>query len=609
MKKIAAVIVGTALLMNLFACSNQTSSSASGTASGSGSSTVTGQVTTISGNSYTLKLGTITGSKSTDGSGGAPAGNAPSGGKPTGNAPTGSAPSGDKPNGNAPAGSAPSGDKQTGNPPTGSAPSGNKPDGNPPAGGPGNGGGNFKTFTAGSESLTITINDSTSVTIEGKDNNVTGKASSIKVGDVLEVQLGENHTATAVTVKNLSGGGFGGSSQVTNGTSANTIKESATITGTTYTSSGDDENALRIDGVTATLKNITVNKSGGKTSNTENGDFYGQNAGLLALNGANVTISGANVTTNAQNGNGVFSYGKGTTVTISDSKITTSKDNSGGIQTTGGGTTNAKNLTVSTSGNSSAAIRSDRGGGTVVVDGGTYKTFGTGSPAIYSTAAISVSNATLSAANSEALVIEGLNSISLKNCSLTGNMTATKTNDGSENLHNIMLYQSMSGDAQVGTSKLSVSGGSITAKSGDMFYVTNTSSVITLDSVTLNLANENLLTVAGNSSSRGWGTAGKNGGQLTFSATNMNLTGKVTVDTISTLNFTLGEGSSLKGTINIVKNAAGGTAVSNNAVVMVAKGATWNLTGNCSVTSLTNNGTIHYNGYTITLADGTVLKS
>lgn len=32
------------------------------------------------------------------------------------------------------------------------------------------------------------------------------------------------------------------------------------------------------------------------------------------------------------------------------------------------------------------------------------------------------------------------------------------------------------------------------------------------------------------------------------------------------------------------------------------------LTGDCVITSLTNNGTINFNGYTITLAGGTVLQ-
>ena len=61
--------------------------------------------------------------------------------------------------------------------------------------------------------------------------------------------------------------------------------------------------------------------------------------------------------------------------------------------TTGGGITKAYNLDVTTSGQSSAAIRTDRGGGVVTVDGGTYTSNGLGSPAIYSTADITVSNA------------------------------------------------------------------------------------------------------------------------------------------------------------------------------------------------------------------------
>ena len=405
------------------------------------------------------------------------------------------------------------------------------------------------------------------------------------------------------------GGGFGGSGTVTQGTSANTIDTDTTVYSETYESTGDDESALRVDGATATLNGITVNKSAGKSSNTEDGDFYGQNAALLATNGATVTIENATITSSAQNGNGVFSYGEGTTVNISDSTIQTSADNSGGIQTTGGGTTNASNLTVETSGNSAAAIRSDRGGGTVNVDGGSYTSNGENSPAVYSTAAITVKNADLTANNSEALVIEGQNSITLENCTVTGSMSDNGTS-ADENVHNVMIYQSMSGDAEVGTSRFSMTGGSLTGKRGDLFYITNTHSVITLSGVAL--TNEdtaaNLMTIAGNSASHGWGTAGKNGAQVELTADAQTLSGDITVDSISTLNFTLKNNSSFTGTLNIVDNAEGGTAVENNAVVTIEAGSTWTLTGDCTLTSLTNNGTINFNGHTITLADGTVLR-
>ena len=405
------------------------------------------------------------------------------------------------------------------------------------------------------------------------------------------------------------GGGFGGSGTVTQGTSANTIDTDTTVYSETYESTGDDENALRVDGATATLNGITVNKSAGKSSNTEDGDFYGQNAALLATNGATVTMENATITSSAQNGNGVFSYGEGTTVNISDSTIQTSADNSGGIQTTGGGTTNASNLTVETSGNSAAAIRSDRGGGTVNVDGGSYTSNGENSPAVYSTAAITVKNADLTANNSEALVIEGPNSITLENCTVTGSMSDNGTS-ADENVHNVMIYQSMSGDAEVGTSRFSMTGGSLTGKHGDLFYITNTHSVITLSGVAL--TNEdttaNLMTIAGNSASHGWGTAGKNGAQVELTADAQTLSGDITVDSISTLDFTLKNNSSFTGTLNIVDNAEGGTAVENNAVVTLEAGSTWTLTGDCTLTSLTNNGTINFNGHTITLADGTVLR-
>lgn len=371
-----------------------------------------------------------------------------------------------------------------------------------------------------------------------------------------------------------------------------------------------DENALRIDNATVTLDGITVDKSAGATSSTENGDFYGVNAALLATNGATVTIKNATVTSSAQNGNGVFSYGSGTTVNISDSTITTTADNSSGIQTTGGGTTNASNLTVDTSSNSSAAIRSDRGGGTVNVDGGSYTSNGYNSPAVYSTAAITIKDAALTANNSEALVIEGQNSIDLEDCTVSGNMSDTKGTSSDENVHNVMIYQSMSGDADVGTSSFSMTGGSLTSNNGDMFYITNTDCILSLSGV--DIVNKDsdayLMNITGNSASHGWGTAGANGAQVTFTADDQTLEGDIRVDSISTLNMTLSGNSTFTGTINIDENEEGGEAVSDNAVVTIEKGSTWTLTGDCTITSLTNNGTINFNGYTITLADGTVLK-
>ena len=588
MKKLVSILCAGAMLLSLAACGAKADTTYAG-------QTITGKATALEGTSVTLALGELTEDAAPGGDSQQPP-EMPSDGQ-TGDQPTGTPP--EKPERT-------SGDNQSGQqPPEMPENSENgQPDGTPPDMPEGGMGGS--SFTESGETLTIDITNAAIV-----KNGETISSTELAVDDVVQVTF--DNSGSAATVEIVSGGksgGFGGSSQVTQGDSANTISEDGTYTDTTYTSTGDDENALRVDGATVTLDGITVDKSAGATSNTENGDFYGVNAALLATNGANVTITNATVTSSAQNGNGVFSYGTGTTVNISESMITTTADNSGGIQTTGGGTTNATNLVVSTSGNSSAAIRSDRGGGTVNVDGGSYVSNGYNSPAVYSTADITVKNAFLTANNSEALVIEGKNAITLENCTVTGNMSDTKGSSSEENVHNVMIYQSMSGDADVGTSTFSMTGGTLTSKNGDMIYVTNTHCVLTLSGVTIQNedADGALLRVVGNSASHGWGTAGSNGAQVEFTADGQTLNGDIVVDTISTLNMTLTNGSSFTGTVNIVDNAQNGTAVSNNAVVTIESGCTWTLTGDCTITSLTNSGTINFNGYTITLADGTMLR-
>ena len=604
MKRMISLCCAGLMAFSLAACGSQNATSSTSTPQVT--SSVVGKITALDGTTATLQLGELTENQpgdppSQDGtqSGGDNANGDSSASGQSQTPPE--KPEGDN-NTQGTGDSSSSTDTQSGSstPPSGQ----NAPpsDGQGPAPG--------STFTAGEETATVDLSSAT-VTKESQDGTTDASLSDLAVGDVIEVTMGDDNTATAVVIKSL-GGAPGGSDsgEVDQGTSANTIDKDTEASSTTYTSDGDDENALRVTDATATLNGVTVNKSGGASSNPGNGDFYGTNAALLATDGATVTIQDATITSNAQGGNGVFSYGKGTTVNISDSTITTQKDNSGGIQTTGGGTTNATNLTVETNGNSSAAIRSDRGGGTVNVEQGTYTSKGYNSPAVYSTADITVKNATLTAENSEALVVEGKNSITLENCDVSGNMSDSKGTSSSENVHNVMIYQSMSGDAETGTANFSMTGGTLTGNNGDQFYVTNTDCNITLSGVTLvnKDTDGKLLRVTGNSATRGWGTAGKNGAQVTFTADAQTLDGDIEVDSISTLDLTLKNSSTFTGTIYIVDNADGGTAVENNAVVTIEKGSKWVLTGDCTITSLTNNGTIDFNGHTITLADGTVLK-
>ena len=394
--------------------------------------------------------------------------------------------------------------------------------------------------------------------------------------------------------------------QVSQGSAARNVTEKGVLENQVFGSTGNDENALRITGASVTLKNVEIMKEEGTSSSTENGDFYGMNAALLATGGARVTIEDSSVHSAAPNGNGLFSYGKGTMISAKNVTITTEGSHSGGLQTTGGALTEAENVTVSTAGNSSAAIRSDRGGGTVLVKGGTFRTEGYGSPAVYSTARISIEGALLSASRSEGAVIEGKNSIALKNCRMEGNMADTRVMGGEtikeENVHTVMIYQSMSGDAEEGTSAFSMEGGSLLSHKGDVFYITNTDCTIQLDNV--KIQNEDpegaLLRVSGNSGSRGWGKAGANGGRARFIVQNQQMEGNIQVDSISHLSMTLGKNSRWDGALLQETNDQGDDKDAG-ADLTIEKGATWTMTADSTVHTLRSEGKIVTDGHTLTV--------
>ena len=352
----------------------------------------------------------------------------------------------------------------------------------------------------------------------------------------------------------------------------------------------DGEHAIEVSGNTAEYSNIKVTKTGDSASGDE-ADFYGDNAAVFATDGATLTLTDIVVDTNGTHANAVFSYGSGTKVNIRDSVITTSGNCSGGLMTTGGGTMNATNLDIHTTGNSSAAIRSDRGGGTVKVDGGTYVTDGTGSPAIYSTADITVSNATLKSTASEGVVVEGKNSVTLNNVNLTADHNKNNS-DKTNNLNAVMIYQSMSGDASVGLATFTMTGGSLTNKNGDIFFVNNTATTITLENV--EIINQDSNGAFLRAAAAGWGSEGSNGGKVNLYLKKQAQTGDIVVDKVSALNLYLSTGSTYTGTIN--------AANEGEVYVEIEKGSTWVLTGDSYIKDLTCEAdAVDLNGHKLTI--------
>lgn len=409
-------------------------------------------------------------------------------------------------------------------------------------------------------------------------------------------------------------GGPGGSNSEVVYAGKEKITSSVTEKDKQYSSTTTDESALLIDTTdTVTIINPTVSKKG-DSNGGDNCNFYGQNATVLAKGGGNTIINGGTINSEASGANGVFSYGgnggqngtegDGTKVEISNTSITTTGSGSGGIMTTGGGITKATNLTVTTSGGSSAPIRTDRGGGTVIVEGGKYTANGLGSPAIYSTADITATNAELVSNLSEGVCIEGLNSIKLNNCKLTANNT--KCNGNATFYDTIMIYQSMSGDADSGTSSFNMKKGVLTSKNGHVFHVTNTSAKITLSDVSIKNEDKNniLLSVCDD----GW-SGGNN--VATLNASNQKLNGGMLVGDNSKLTLKLTNKTSFNGYINgKIKNAKGNSVSKKvgKVYVKLSDNSKWKLTKDSYVTKFEGKASnVISNGHKL-YVNGKVLK-
>lgn len=449
-------------------------------------------------------------------------------------------------------------------------------------------------------------NNSQSETIELSD---------IQEGDIVAITTDDDGNALTIKVQSADmGGGQGGPGGAPGGQSqgvdsydaANTYDSDTEVSDTSLESTGTDENAALVSsGANVTFNNVDITRNSSDSTGGDNSSFYGVGAALLATEG-NSYVKGGTVTTDAAGGAGLFAYGDGT-VYAADTTIKTTQDTSGGIHAAGGGKLYAWDLNVETDGESAAAIRSDRGGGIMVVDGGTYTSNGEGSPAVYCTADIAVKDATLTANGSEAVCIEGLNSLHLFDCDLTGNMSDLSQNDST---WTVILYQSMSGDSEVGNSTFQMDGGTLTSQNGGVFYTTNTESDITLNTVdiTYNNDNEYFLRCTGNNNERGWGESGANGADCDFTAISQDMEGDVIWDTISQLDFYMTDGSNLTGVI-IDDESFAGNGGDGYCNVYVSDDSTWTVTGNSTVSTLSNAGTIvDDSGKTVTIkgTDGTV---
>lgn len=355
------------------------------------------------------------------------------------------------------------------------------------------------------------------------------------------------------------------------------------------TETADQNVALSQNDGTLTLDGVTLNKSG-DDDNGDNCNFYGINSIALTVGENSKTIiSNSLLNSDSSGSNAIFSTDNGTAY-INSTTITTSKDNSRGLDATYGGTIIANALNITTQGDHSASIATDRGGGSISVTNSSLNTNGSGSPLLYSTGDIEVDNVTGTANGSQIAGMEGLNTILIYNSTLESTITDKTASDPIAN--GIIIYQSTSGDAETttgSTAEFDAYNSTLTSsiQSGSMFYLTNTSANIVLQDTTLSFdsSKANLLTIEGNDSNN-WGTAGSNGANVSFTGLNETLNGNISVDTISSLDMYLLDGTTYTGSTSITTNSVNTKTTESPITMNISSDSKWIVTGDSTITNL-----------------------
>lgn len=452
---------------------------------------------------------------------------------------------------------------------------------------------NVATFTLGNTAAALEINDETMLF---KEDGTAAALSDITEGSILQMELDAKGALTKIVIRSIPRliTSQGVKYLVANEYSADTELASETLPST-----AKDENAVIVDnGAEVGFDTVTVSRASADSTGGAAAVNYGVGAALLTSDGKSY-IRKSTINTDANGAAGIFSCGGGKSY-AADTAVTTKQDASAGLSVAGGGKLTVFDMTVTTSGASAPAMTSGLEGGKLVADGGKYTTNGVGSPAVSSTADIAVNGATLTANASGAASVEGDNSLYIFDSALTGGMAA---GENGAPAFTVLVYQSGSGAAASGRGTFKMVGGTLESKNGGLLYTTNTVSDILLSGVDITAAENSdfFLRCTGNT---GWGKAGENGAECTFTGSAQKMAGDVIWDSISTLDFYLADGSTLTGAVKDDESAAGDKKGDGHCSLYISEDSTWVVTGDSSLTDLYCAGKIvDADGNTVTVKD------
>lgn len=328
-------------------------------------------------------------------------------------------------------------------------------------------------------------------------------------------------------------------------------------------------------------------KMGDGTDDATN-DSYGTNAAAVAVGpGSLLTAASETIETAATGAFALFAVNQGGILT-NETSLVTSHDNAGAARAAYGGTFLANAMSAQTSGANSPALSAGSASSGSVTNS-ILQTSGARSAIVRAAGRMELDNCTGTTAASPACVIEEAGATVVANSKLTTESTGKMEGEPADGAIMLCGVQGDAADAdndQISSFHISDSRLVSFLTSGSLFHLTNIQANIVLSNTRLDFdeSASNLLTAAGNNVT-GWGTAGRNGAEATFTAKNQKLKGDAEVDSISSVDFYLLEGSRWEGSSSILSNTAG-AAVADNLSVSIDGSSTWVVTENSTVSDI-----------------------
>ena len=352
--------------------------------------------------------------------------------------------------------------------------------------------------------------------------------------------------------------------------------------GTVNTKKEDESSYLVKNNSYLTLRNSSITKEEGDSSNNNLSNTTGLNSAILVTYNCGLKINGTKVVTTATGSHGIFINGQKSTAELEDTTIETYKEYSAALTVTNNASAEGNHSTFTTKVKNAPALNVVTNGARIKVDNSLIETQGSASPIIYNSGEINLANTTGTANGSRIAIIDGQSSTMINNATMLASGGGEEdTKEGA-----FLIKGSNKSNITINNSSINLNRNLPYYNIAPVFLINNTTTIINLYSNSFNFGSAIFISATSSN--------------ISLNLNAQILSGSLNLDENSTLNLYLTNNSSYTGTIN-----------NNKTNIKLSKDSELNLTNDINIGALENedesNNNILTNGYHL-YVNGNLIK-